>query len=84
MMYEVVAKMTKEPFVEVAVSGNYLQAVNYRVLLETAFNNVEVINKDTGEVIYIHYISTDYFEPQQSVGKCLENLEKLRLALLER
>lgn len=84
MMYEVVAKMTKEPFVEVAVSGNYLQAANYRMLLETAFNSVEVINKDTGEVIYIHYISTDYFEPQQSISKCFEDLEKLRFAFLER
>lgn len=84
MMYDVIAKKTKEPFVEVAVSGNYFQVANYRVLLETAFNSVEIINKDTGEVIYTHYISTDYFEPQQSIGKCFEDLEKLRFAFLER
>lgn len=43
--------------------------------LEGAFPMVDVICEQTGEVVYSHYIATDFFHPIAEMGKAIFNAE---------
>ena len=43
--------------------------------LECAFPMVDIICEQTGEVMYSHYISTDFFHPVVEMGKAIFKAE---------
>jgi len=55
----------------------------YKVL-NKAFRAVDVIDNETGEVVLSKYSASDFFYPTATMEETLEELERLRLAFLER
>ena len=47
--------------------------------LECAFPMVDIINEQTGEVVYSHYIATDFFHPVTKMGKAIFEAEDMYL-----
>ena len=43
--------------------------------LECAFPMVDIINEQTGEVVYSRYIATDFFHPATEMGKAIFKAE---------
>jgi hypothetical protein len=45
-------------------------------ILEKGFRDVEVVSQETGEVIYRHYVGSEYFKPYwHGYGEAIANAE---------
>lgn len=71
--YKVEAKCNQVAGINVEFKGisDIATALKCAKDLECAFPMVDVINEYTGEVMYSHYISTDFFHPTTEMGKAI-------------
>lgn len=73
MKYTVTANSCENPAITVefkGLCGNC--AVEAVATLETAFRSVDVTDEETGEVVYTHYVGSDWFVPQREYGKAID------------
>jgi hypothetical protein len=61
------------------VSATFRNVPNYKVepcvsVLETAFRDIEVVDEETGEVVYSKYVGGDWFEAEASVGEVIDEI----------
>ena len=75
--YKVEAKCNRTSGINVEFKGIGDIGVAFEVAdtLEGAFPMVDVINEQTGEVVYSHYIATDFFHPAVEYGKAIFKAE---------
>lgn len=75
--YKVEAKCNQVAGINVEFKGihDIEHAFECAVTLTNAFPMVDVINEQTGEVVYSRYIATDFFHPVTEMGKAIFNAE---------
>ena len=75
--YKVEAKCNRVSGVNVEFKGigNIETAFECADNLECAFPMVDIICEQTGEVVYSHYIATDFFHPAVEYGKAIFKAE---------
>ena len=67
--------VSSESSAEVEVASFEVVSFEVANTLEGAFPMVDVINEQTGEVVYSHYIATDFFHPAVEYGKAIFKAE---------
>ena len=80
--YCVEAKCNRVSGINVEFKGITALGCAFRAaeLLHEAFPMVDVINEQTGEVMYSRYVSVDVFEADLEMGKAIEIVECRYLA----
>lgn len=75
--YKVEAKCNQVAGINVEFKGigDINTAFECAEVLDTAFPMVDIINEQTGEVIYSHYLATEFFEPSVEMGKAIFKAE---------
>ena len=75
--YKVEAKCNRTSGINVEFKGigDIDMAFEVADALEGAFPMVDIINEQTGEVMYSHYIATDFFHPAVEYGKAIFKAE---------
>lgn len=75
--YKVEAKCNTNKGINVEFKGveDIDAAFDCAETLDTAFPMVDIINEQTGEVIYSHYIATELFEPSVEMGSAIFTAE---------
>ena len=75
--YKVEAKCNRTSGINVEFKGigDIDMAFEVADTLEGAFPMVDVINEQTGEVVYSHYIATAFFHPAVEYGKAIFKAE---------
>lgn len=80
--YKVGAKCNRVSGIDVEFKGITALGCAFRAadLLHEAFPMVDVINEQTGEVMYSRYVAVDVFEADLEMGKAIEIVECRYLA----
>ena len=75
--YKVEAKCNKTSGINVEFKGigDIDTAFECADNLKGAFPMVDITNEQTGEVVYSHYIATDFFHPAVECGKAIFKAE---------
>ena len=75
--YKVEAKCNKTSGINVEFKGigDISTAFEVAVALDGAFPMVDITNEQTGEVVYSHYIATEFFHPTVEMGKAIFKAE---------
>ena len=75
--YKVEAKCNTDKGINVEFKGinDINAAFECAEALDTAFPTVDIINEQTGEVIYSHYLATEFFKPSIEMGKAIYKAE---------
>ena len=63
------------------VSATFRNVPDYKVeacvsVLESAFRDIEVVDEETGEVIYNKYVGADWFVAETTVGEVIDEINK--------
>lgn len=74
--YKVVAQNCDTPRITVEVEGNRFTAAEYAFFLRKAFRQVEVFDKETGEVMMSFYVSDEWFAAILSEAECIALLQE--------
>jgi hypothetical protein len=80
--YKVEAKCNKTSGINVEFKGITMLGYAFRAadLLHEAFPIVDVVNEQTGEIMYSRYMTVDVFEADMEMGKAIEVVERKYLA----
>jgi len=75
--YKVEAKCNQVAGINVEFKGisDINTAFECAEVLDTAFPMVDIINEQTGEVIYSHYLATEFFKPCAEMGAAIYKAE---------
>ena len=75
--YKVEARCNQARGLNVEFKGieNINEAFECADTLECAFPDVRILCEQTGEVMYSHYVSLDYFQPVVEMGKAIFKAE---------
>lgn len=75
--YKVEAKCNRTSGINVEFKGigDINTAFKCATNLINAFPMVDIINEYTGEVVYSHYVATDFFHSSVEMGKAIFNAE---------
>ena len=77
--YSITANSCCFPSVELKIiSVNWHQMHQYLAVIKRAFREIEILNDDTGEVMFRHYESDEMFSPLLSIGECISAIEDLK------
>ena len=82
--YTMTARNCEFPSVEVTITDHFFAIAAYRQIAEKAFRDITICNDDTGEVMYNHYVSDEWWKPMLTVAEAMEELKAQRLEFLER
>ena len=76
MTYSVEANCNQAKGINVEFKGLTIdEAFDCADTLECAFPDVRILCEQTGEVMYSHYVSLDYFHPVVEMGKAIFKAE---------
>lgn len=80
--YKVEAKCNQFSGINVEFKGITALGYAFRAadLLHEAFPTVDVINEQTGEVVYSRYVAVELFEADMGVGEAIKIVERKYLA----
>ena len=75
MKYTVTAKSCENPNITAQYKG-LCEDCAFEVvkILGVAFRSVEVLNEETGEVEFTHYVSDNWFSPSMTYGGALDDV----------
>lgn len=75
--YKVEAKCNTDKGINVEFKGieDINSAFECAETLDVAFPMVDIINEQTGEVVYSHYLATEFFKPCAEMGAAIYKAE---------
>lgn len=75
--YKVEAKCNTDKGINVEFKGieDINSAFECAETLDAAFPTVDIINEQTGEVVYSHYLATEFFKPCAEMGAAIYKAE---------
>lgn len=75
--YKVEAKCNSNRGINVEFKGIEDIAIAFRCAetLDEAFPTVDIINEQTGEIVYSHYLATEFFQPDVGMGAAIYKAE---------
>lgn len=75
--YTITARSGDAISTRVRISDAPIRVLHYRACLLQAFRNVEIVNDETGEIMFTHYESSDLFIASKEIGEVIAELQAL-------
>lgn len=75
--YTITAKSGDAISTRVRISDTSFRVLCYKTCLLQAFRNIEIINDETGEVMFTHYESEDLFFASKEIGEVVAEVREL-------
>jgi len=75
--YTITARSGDAISTKVKISDAPIRVLYYKACLLQAFRNIEIINDETGEVMFTHYESGDLFVASKEIGEVVAEVHEL-------
>lgn len=75
--YTITARSGDAISTRIRISDAPIRVLYYKACLLQAFRNIEIINDETGEVMFTHYESSDLFIASKEIGEVVAEVQAL-------
>ena len=76
--YSVTAENRCNPYITYHLEGLTEKQARFAIKnLWTAFRSIEVINEETGEVVFSHYEGSDFFQPSETEAEAIAKVNAI-------
>lgn len=76
--YSVTAENRSNPYITYHIEGLTEKQARFAFKnLWTAFRSIEIINEETGEVVFSHYEGSDFFQPSETEAEAIAKVNAI-------
>jgi hypothetical protein len=76
--YTVTAENRCNPYITYTIQNLTDKQARFAIKnLWTAFRSIEVVNEETGEVVYSHYEGDEFFQPSETVAEAIAKVNAI-------